>query len=146
MSTEKSRKQQLLEELEALSPKPTAEEIEAQEVAELERELEEQKLLARAKSSLGKPGEDFVLVKFPEGVRFVFKHVRGAQYQILQDKDDIKREDLIGLAKAALWDSTPAALDAALERWPNGIVVVSEALASLAGAGRVKIVGKSKGC
>jgi hypothetical protein len=138
-----------LEELEAklatLQAGPTAAELEAQKIADLERKIAKAELLARATATLGKIGDDWECVSFPDGRNAILKRPPSSFYRMMQDKDNLDRETIMSVARAALWETTVVELDAMLERYPAGIVQVSQALGMLGGADRVAIVGKPSG-
>jgi hypothetical protein len=138
-----------LEELEAklatLQAGPSAAELESQKIVDLERKIAKAELLARAKVALGKQGDDWECLSFPDGRNAVLKRPPSAMFRMMQDKDDLDRETIMSVARSALWEATPAELDSMLDRYPAGFVQVSAALGRLGGADRVVIVGKPSG-
>ena len=138
-----------LEELEAklakLQAPPTAEELEAQKILDLERKIAKAELLARAKTALGKQGDEWECVSFPDGRNAIIRRPPSSIYRMMQDKDDLSNDMIMSVARGTLWETTPAELDSMIDRYPAGIIQVSEALGKLGGATRVAIVGKSSG-
>jgi hypothetical protein len=139
--------EELEAELAALNSGPSEEELEAQRLVELERKVARARLIAKASASLGKLHDDFECVSFPDGRNVIIKRLPGSYYRQFEDSklEDLTRDSIMQTLRQALWEMTPADLDAILERWNSGYAELLRAFMSLAGAGRIAIVGKPNG-